>query len=144
MKPGKVRALAICLIQHAGCLLVAEGYDEVKHNTFYRPLGGTIEFGETGGETVARELIEEIHAQVVGIRYLGTLENIFVYNGQKGHEIVRIYAGELADRHLYEQPVLSAHEDDGEEFRAVWMPIDDFRQGQAILYPDGVLDLLRI
>ncbi len=119
-----------------------EGHDEVKGNTFYRPLGGTIEFGEPGADTVARELMEEIHARVIAIRYLGTLENIFVYNGQKGHEIVLVYAGELADPRFYDLPVISGREDDGEEFRAVWMPINDFRKGRAILYPDKVLDLL--
>ena len=144
MKPGKVRATAICLIQHAGRLLVAEGYDEVKRNTFYRPLGGAIEFGELGSETIARELMEEIHAQIENIRSLGTLENVFVYNGQKGHQIMLVYTGDLTDRHLYDLAVLSAHKDDGQEFKAVWMPIEEFRQGRAIIYPDGILDLLPV
>jgi ADP-ribose pyrophosphatase YjhB (NUDIX family) len=144
MRPGKVQAKAICLIQHAGRLLVSEGYDEVKRDTFYRPLGGTIEFGELGSETIAREMMEEIHAQVENIRYLGTLENVFVYNGQKGHQIMLVYAGDLTDRHLNDLAVLSAYEDDGQEFKAVWMPIEDFRKRRATLYPDGILDLLTV
>ena len=142
MKPGKVRAIAICIIQHAGRLLVAEGFDEVKKSKFYRPLGGKIEFGERGAETIAREFMEEIDARVTDIRYLGTVENIFTYDGQMGHEIVLVYAGSLADAVLYEQPGLAAHEDDGSAFRAVWMPLDDFRNGRAVVYPDGVLELV--
>jgi len=142
LKPGKVQVKAICLIQHADRLLVTEYHDEVKRNTFYRPLGGTIEFGELGSETIAREMMEEIHARVEAIRYLGTLENIFIYNGQKGHQIMLVYAGDLTDRDLYDVPILSAHEDDGQEFKAVWMPVKEFRQGRTIIYPDGILDLL--
>ena len=142
MKPGKVRALAICLVVRAGRLLVAEYHDAVKHDTFYRPLGGTIEFGERGSETVAREFMEEIHARLENIHYLGTLENIFIYNGQNGHEIVRIYSGNLADQRLYAMALIPAHEDDGEEFPVVWKDLAGFRNRQAILYPDGVLDLL--
>lgn len=46
MKPQTIRPLAICVFRHAGRILVAEGTDEVKGETFYRPLGGAIEFGE--------------------------------------------------------------------------------------------------
>ncbi len=142
MKPGKVQAKALCLIQQASRLLVTEYYDNVKQKTFYRPLGGTIEFGETGSETVAREMLEEIHTRVNNIRYLGTLENIFIYNGQKGHQIMRVYSADLADQSLYDIPVIPAQEDADEPLKVVWMPIDDFRQNRAILYPDGILDLL--
>ena len=37
----------------------------MKGQIFYRPLGGVIEFGERGAETVARELKEEIGADVL-------------------------------------------------------------------------------
>jgi 8-oxo-dGTP pyrophosphatase MutT (NUDIX family) len=144
MKPGKVRATAICLIQHADRLLVTEYYDEIKQNTYYRPLGGGIEFGEYGSDTIARELMEEIHAQVENIHYLGTLENIFTSNGQKGHQIMLVYSGDLADQSLYDVEEIKAHEDNGQEYKAVWMAADAFRQGQEILYPDGILDLIPV
>jgi 8-oxo-dGTP pyrophosphatase MutT (NUDIX family) len=144
MKPGIVRATAIFLIEHAGRLLVTEYHDEVKQNTYYRPLGGRIEFGEYGSETIARELMEEIHAGVENIRYLGTVENIFTSNGQKGHQIMLVYAGDLIDRGFYDQPVILVHEDDGQEFKAVWMLVNEFQQGRAIIYPDGILDLLPV
>jgi 8-oxo-dGTP pyrophosphatase MutT (NUDIX family) len=142
MKPGKVRATAICLIQHAGRLLVTQYHDDIKQNTYYRPLGGAIEFGEYGAETIKRELMEEIQAPVENIQYAGIRENIFTSNGQKGHQIMLVYTGDLADPRFFDQPVILAHEDDGQEFKVVWIPVEEFRQGQAIIYPDGILDLL--
>ena len=81
MKKNKIRPLAICVFQNNNRILVAEGYDPVKKDTFFRPLGGGIEFGEKSEDTVRRELMEEINAEVGELWYLGTLENIFMFNG---------------------------------------------------------------
>ena len=48
-----------------------------KGRLYYRPIGGTIEFGERGEEAVRREFREEIAAELTEVRYLGTLENIY-------------------------------------------------------------------
>jgi NADH pyrophosphatase NudC (nudix superfamily) len=64
VKKKRIRPLAICVFRKDGRILVAEGYDPVKDHTFYRPLGGAIEFGETSRQTVSRELMEEIGAEV--------------------------------------------------------------------------------
>ena len=80
--------IAICVFSHNGRILAAEGHDPLKRQPFYRPLGGAIEFGETRRKRLRRELHEELGATVAGLRYLGTLENIFTYDGQRGHEIV--------------------------------------------------------
>ena len=142
MKPGKVRPLAICVFRQDDRIFVAEGYDKVKDQTFYRPLGGRIEFGEYGRDTVVRELGEEIKQAVTVQKYLGTLENIFTYEGKAGHEIVLIYAGEFVDPAMYSAESVQG-EDDGEIlFTARWIPLDVFRRGEAPLYPTGLLDLL--
>ncbi|MBU4225503.1 MAG: NUDIX domain-containing protein [Chloroflexi bacterium] len=60
MHSEKIRPIAICVCCHKDKILVAEGHDSKKNQTFYRPLGGTIEFGERGEETVRREFVEEI------------------------------------------------------------------------------------
>ncbi len=101
MKRGKVRPLAICVIIEDGNILVQEGFDQVKMDVFYRPLGGKIKFGELGSVTVARELFEEINAEIINIQYLGTLENIFTYNGDDGHEIVLVYSGRIKNLNLF-------------------------------------------
>ncbi len=93
----KIRPIAICVCRDGERILVAEGHDSVKKQIFYRPLGGTIEFGEHGEEAVRREFQEEIGAELDEVRYLGMLENIFTYEGNRGHEIVLVYDGRLAD-----------------------------------------------
>ena len=142
MKPGKIRAIAICIFLKEGKLLVQEGFDTVKMQTFGRPLGGRIEFGEYSQETVVREIREEIGAEVTDLYYWGTLENIFTYKGETGHEIVFIYRGDLVDRSLYELPHIDCIEN-GEPIRAAWIPLRDFSPEHIPLYPTGLLDLIR-
>jgi len=143
MRPGVVRPIAIGIFRRNDCILVCEWYDPLKQQTFYRPPGGTIEFGEYGYQTVARELREEIGAEVTGLRYLGTLENIFTYNGQAGHEIVLVYAGEFTDPALYAAESVQGTEN-GNPLKAVWQPLARWQdQPAAPLYPDGLLALLR-
>ena len=139
----RIRSVALCVFSRNGSILVAEGVDAVKGETFYRPLGGTIEFGERSSDTVVREIGEELGAEVKpeSLRFIGTLENIFVYNGLPGHEIVLVYDGELSDPGLYERGVLHAQEDDGVPFRALWKPLVEFGPG-APLYPEGLKVLL--
>ena len=101
-----IRPLAICIFRHNDEILVSEERDPSKGETFYRPLGGGIEFGEHSVETIHRELMEEIGAEVKALVYLGTLENIFTFNGEPGHEIVQVYDGVLVESGLYEQAVI--------------------------------------
>lgn len=140
----RIRALAICLFSRNGRLLAAVGEDPAKGELFYRPLGGAIEFGETSAQTIRREIHEELGAAVTGLRYLGTLENIFIYNGEPGHEIVMVYDGSFVDRLLYNEPELAGHEHViDEDFRAVWVSREELcRADSPPIYPEGVLALL--
>ena len=144
-KKKRVRPLAICVFRNQDRILVMEGYDPIKKEYFYRPLGGAIEFGESGVETVCRELMEEINVEVdrQSLKYLGTLENIFTFNGNPGHEIVLIYDGALKEPGLYDRAMIVGQEVDGEEFQAIWKNINEFGPGKLILYPTGLLEMLR-
>lgn len=143
MKPGKIRPLAVCVFRHNNHILAAEGYDSVKQERFYRPIGGRIEFGERGRETIVREVAEEIGQAVAGVSYLGTLESIFTYEGQPGHEIVLVYDGQFVDKTVYDCEELKGVEDHEVLFTAYWRPLRYFEQGGAPLYPDGLLELLK-
>lgn len=142
MKTGKVRAIAVCVLQNRGAIFVFEGHDQTKGETFYRPLGGTIEFGEHSSQTVLREFREEINSEIKNLEYLGAFENIFIHEGQPGHEIVLVYKGDFADASMYERQYIWGNEDDGGQFKALWKPLADFSSGQAPLYPEGLLDIL--
>lgn len=122
-----------------------EGYDPLKKEHFYRPLGGGIEFGEDSKTTICRELLEEINVEVDegSLRYLGIAENIFTFNGRASHEIVLIYDGVFTDSRVYERSVIEGKEANGEVVCAVWKDLNEFGPGKSILYPNGLSALLR-
>ena len=139
----QIRPIAISVFQNSNRILVFEGHDPVKGETFYRPLGGGIEFGESSETTVRRELKEEINVEVGDLRFLGVLENIFMFNGNSYHEIVMVFDGSLIDSGLYAQAEIHGKEANGDDIRALWKSLDEFASGHSILYPDGLLNLLR-
>ena len=142
MVSGIVRPVALCVIRRDDKLLVFEGYDTAKKDHFYRPLGGTIEFGESSGEAAAREMAEELDTEVRNVRWLGVIENIFTVHGQTGHEIVMLYEADFVDEALYERNPIWGQEDDGSTIKAVWKPMGDFKEGRGRLVPDGLLAIL--
>jgi len=139
---NQIRSVSLCVLLNENRILVFEGYDKVKDETFYRPLGGGIEFGETAEEAVRRELREEINAELDDVRFLGVLENIFTLNSDSYHEIVMIHDGVLKESGLYEQAVIEGEEANGEIIRAMWKSLDEFGEGKSILYPNRLLELL--
>jgi 8-oxo-dGTP pyrophosphatase MutT (NUDIX family) len=142
-KKKRIRALAICVFRRGDHILVFEGHDPVKGETFYRPLGGGIEFGEKSEDAVRRELKEELNVDISNLKYLGTLENIFTFNRGSYHEVVLVYDGMLNESGLYDQALLLGKEANGDDIRAMWKSLDEFVTGQSILYPHGLLNLLR-
>jgi 8-oxo-dGTP pyrophosphatase MutT (NUDIX family) len=139
MREEKIRPVAICVCRDGDRILVAE-YQE-NDRLYYRPLGGAIEFGEHGSETAQREIREEIHAELTEVHYLGLLENIYTVGKMRAHQIILVYDGRLSDLSLYEKETLQGDEL-GEPFKVVWKRLDEFGQGKAPVYPDGLLDLI--
>ena len=137
-----IRVTALALPLDGRRVLVETGTDEVKGERFYRLIGGGIEFGETGEEAVCRELREELDAEVAEAEYLETLENIFVYRGERGHEVCRIYRVTFADRSVYEREELDRHDRDPDDERTGWADVERFLSGSSRLYPHGVPELL--
>lgn len=142
MPKKRPRSIAICIFSHNGRILVAEGYDSVKQEYFYRPIGGGIEYGEYSKDALIREIREEVNTELTQPRYLGTLENIFFFEGEQGHEVVFVYDALFIDPSFYTQERIDASEDDGTPFTAVWKPLAFFQDGSVPLYPDGLLELL--
>jgi len=143
-KKKRVKPLALCVFRRDNKIFVSEGYDKVTNKPFYRPLGGKIEFGELGHETVIREAMEEIRAEVVDVHYLAMFENIFVFEGNPGHEIVLVYDGRFVDDSLNDDDIVVRGTDDHQVlFDATWKPLDFFRIEDAPpLFPTGLLDFL--
>jgi ADP-ribose pyrophosphatase YjhB (NUDIX family) len=141
MQKCNIRVSVLGLIRSRDRLFVSEGYDPVKQETFYRALGGGLEFGEHSSDALQREFQEEIQAELTNIQYLACLENIFVFNGKKGHQLIQLYQCDFADRKFYQLESL-AFADAGREceFTALWMPVDRFRSGELRLVPDNFID----
>jgi ADP-ribose pyrophosphatase YjhB (NUDIX family) len=139
IRPERIRPIAICVCRDGSRILVTEFC--LKGREYYRPIGGTIEFGERGEAAVRREFREEIAAELKEVRYLGTLENIYTDDGRRGHEIVLVYDARLADGSLYKQEVIWGDEN-GVPFRAVWKALEAFGPGKSPVYPEGLLALL--
>jgi 8-oxo-dGTP pyrophosphatase MutT (NUDIX family) len=143
MRHGVIRPLALCIVWRGDAILVFEGYDPTKPETFYRPLGGGINFGEHSSAAAVRELREELGVDFLALTFIGTIENVFIAGGEQGHEIIQLYEGTLGDSALYAQEEIVGHEDDGMELRVRWMPLAAFaHEGAPPLYPEGLLDLL--
>ena len=140
---NQIRPIAICVFHNNNHILVFEGYDKAKQEIFYRPLGGGIEFGERSEDAVQRELKEELNVDITNLKYLGTLENIYTFNGGSYHEVVLVYDGMLTESGLYDQALIPGKEANGDEIRAMWKSLDEFESGKVILYPDGLMKLLR-
>jgi 8-oxo-dGTP pyrophosphatase MutT (NUDIX family) len=138
----KIRVLALCVFRQGDRILVGEGYDPVKRQHFHRPLGGAIEFGETSAAALQREIREEIRAEITDTRYLGMLENIFVFNGQPGHEIVLVFDAKFVEQGLYSQSLITGIEDDRFPVRAIWRKLDADDQKGIPLYPEGLCELV--
>lgn len=143
-KKHRIRPLALCVFRRRDLIFVSQGYDSRINQTFYRPIGGRIEFGERGADAVAREVREEIGAEIADLKYLGTLESIFTYEGAPLHEIVLIYDGRFRDPAMNQDDIKARGIDDGDIlYEATWKPLDYFREPDAPpLYPAGLLDLL--
>lgn len=140
----RIRPLALCVFRREDKIFVSRGYDAHKAQTFYRPIGGKIEFGERGRDAVIRETREELGVEVTKLRYLGALENIFSYESQPGHEIVLIFDGKFSDPAMNRDELRIQGVDDGEIlYEASWKPLDFFREPAAPpLYPAGLLEML--
>lgn len=140
-KPGEIRVLVLGLIRDGDRTFISEGYDPAKQATFYRAMGGGVDFGETSREALQREFMEEIQAELTNIHYLGCIENLFTYNGQPGHEIIQLYQCDFADSKFYQLEKIVFNEGERQK-TALWVDINRFKSGELRLVPEVFLDYL--
>nr|MBN1229187.1 NUDIX domain-containing protein [Anaerolineae bacterium] len=114
----------------------------MERQVFYRPVGGTVEFGERGDETIVRELDEELGVVVEVVRRLAVIENLFTYQDVMGHEVVLFYEARLVNGDHYNVEEFPRIDLAPGERRALWVPVQDFLDGKQVLYPTGILPIL--
>lgn len=131
----EIRPIVLGLAVKDNKLLLSEGFDNVKKQTFYRCLGGGIEFLEKSTDALKREFKEEINIDIVIKDLLGISENIFTYEGKNAHELVFYYNINILGKDYKEEYVVT---DDNGQTKAVWIDINEFKNGNKILYPQEV------
>ncbi|MBD2525323.1 MULTISPECIES: NUDIX hydrolase [unclassified Nostoc] len=141
-KAGEIRVIALGLIRDGERIFVSEGYDPVKQETFYRALGGGVDFGETSHAALEREFQEEIQADLRNIKYLGCIENLFTFNGRQGHEIIQLYQCDFVDSKFYQLESLIFSESQHHKHRALWIDISRFESGELRLVPEVFFEYL--
>jgi 8-oxo-dGTP pyrophosphatase MutT (NUDIX family) len=140
-KEKEIRVLALGLIKKGDRIFISQGYDPIKKETFYRALGGGVDFGETSYEALKREFQEEIQAELTNIKLLECQESLFTFNGKQGHEILFIYECEFVDQKFYELENLTFAEGERQK-TALWINIDKFKTGELRLVPEQFLKYL--
>ena len=139
----KIRAIALGLIEHEGHVFVSKGIDPKTEETYYRFLGGGIEFGETSQAALAREFMEEIQAELIELEYITCLDNIFTYNGKPKHELIQLFRARFADDAFY-QLKASFRLVEGDRIKqAIWLPTQQILAGGHCLVPESCLRYLK-
>ncbi len=145
MKPEKyIRVKAMCLFIHDGKVLIQSGNSLRKRDAersrsiipgdYFRVLGGSLNVFETAEQGVKREIKEELGSDIENLQFLQVVESIFTYWGEKNHEIVFLYKGDLVNKDLYKKDVIHIVED-AYEFDAMWVPIEKIINKEVPLFP---------
>lgn len=132
-----------CIFRKGDSILVAKAFDREKGEIFYKPPGGKIEFGEYSWANIRRQIKQGIGEEIKNLSFVGPLESIFQYEGNACHEIVFIFEGEFVNKSMYAKDEIITQGDNGTNFSAEWKPLKDFYRNKAMLYPDGLIDMLK-
>ena len=136
MDKDRIRPIVICLFRRGERILVCEAFDSAKGDRFARPVGGGVKFGEHSSEALVREIREEIGAEIDNLQLVGVLENIFIYEGEPGHEVVFVYDAEFRDKSLYDLPEIPVYESEIDtRTTAAWRSPAELTQSQTRLVP---------
>lgn len=139
----KVRPLSLAIIENSkGQYLFHKGFDKKKNETFYRPLGGGVEFSESGQVALQREIKEELDLDASVSELKASFENIFTFDGHPGHEIIMLFSATFADQSAYERDELDIVESGVVVSKAVWRSVDEVRSEGSKLYPAGIDKIL--
>ena len=137
----RIRPIAIAIVRNGDQILVQHGFDSRKNQSFYRPPGGGIDFGEPASESLAREFREELGAELCNVQLLRVVENIFLLEGKTGHEVVFVFEADFADSSFYQRSDLEILEADSRT-QASWISVSELVAGTVPVYPECVLDFL--
>lgn len=137
--PAKINVKAIGLHWRNGCLLAAEVHDGEGRVAGVRPLGGSVEFGETSDVALQREFREELGVDVEILSGPLVMENLYVFEGESGHEIMFVFEVRFVSDDYRDHDVIRFQESDGTFGIARWYDPQKLDvDGYPNLYPKGL------
>ena len=116
----KLNMRAAGLIIHNGKLLVHRNINK----DHYALVGGRIEIGEDSVTALKREVSEELAKDVEVLNSAGIIENFYMMNNHKYHEIMFIHKAEFTNKHDAEIIEELKNAEGKEHLKYVWIDID--------------------
>lgn len=140
---NSIRFKSLGLHWREGRLLAAEVYGDDGNVKGVRPLGGSVEFGETARSAVVREFREELGVEIVAAGEPFFFENIYVHEGERGHELLALFEVEFSADAFSGDSLIVFYEDSGESGVARWFDLDELDLPDGLeLYPAGLKSYL--
>lgn len=137
-----IRPIALGLIEHEGHIFVSDGEDPKTRQSFYRFLGGGIDFGETSQAALSREFQEEIQAELTDIDYITCLDNIFTLNGKPKHELIQLFRARFVDAAFYQLSETFPLVEGDLVTQAYWLDTQRVLTGECRLVPESCFKFL--
>ncbi|WP_458188482.1 NUDIX hydrolase [Haladaptatus sp. NG-WS-4] len=140
MSEDHIRVSTRGLIRRDDEILVARDRDPAEGSPFHYLLGGGVEFGEHSEAALHREFEEELDVSLTNVAHLETYEAVFTFDGQREHEVWRVYEADIVESWPDKEDSFPGYEPEfDEEFECVWKSPSVFTEGDEILYPERLL-----
>ncbi len=140
---SKIKVKAFAYFENEDKIFVSEFQDKNTEEYIYRPIGGTIEFGEYAKDALCREVMEELGADIIAKPNPRVLESIFNFENMPGHEIVFIFDCLFKDCSFYDLKEYEIIESNGEKLKAQWFLKSEFASKEKRLVPEKLVEWLK-
>ena len=140
---NSIRVKSLGLHWRENRLLAARVFDDSGKLKGVRPLGGTIEFGETAQNALLREFQEELGISISIASLPIFCENLYEHEGQTGHEYLIVFDVTFPKGSFANQEEITFSEDNGALCSAAWFSLEDLDLPDGPkLFPEGLKDRL--
>lgn len=136
----KIRVKSLGLHWRDKRLLAFEVLDDAGTVKGVRPLGGSVEFGESWRDALVREFDEELKIDIIVINEPFVMENIYAHEGEAGHEILFIAEVVFPSGAFETVDEIKFAENNGEICTARWFDLNELDNNGIELFPVGLKD----